>query len=186
LVTCFANKQARDTARRFKETNVGRAFLANHSQKDLEIVLRFLRDPLTNFRDVQSLPDICSYIYAYANYLAESKGDDTAGYLVFLSTNFRTANEENVPVLTYLIMNCRNAFLGEAFADRYAVLFETSPSIFVKDLMKRRNWKQVVNELRGGNWGAFKAGLAKLGDSPFELELKSYVLSMERDKTIIR
>jgi hypothetical protein len=152
--------------------------MTNHSEKDLERVLAFLQDPVRNFRSVQRVADECSYEYAYANYLAETKQKDDAGYLTFFSTRFRIATDDNVPILTYLLLNCHNAFLGESLADRYTVLFKSSPEIFIKDLRRRKNWKQIVDETRGGDWQAFREGLAKLGDSGFELEFKNYVLSI--------
>lgn len=133
LVSCVSGGQTRSIVSKFKQSEVGRAFLINHSEKDLEIVLSFQRDPLRNFEDVQRVADVCSYIYAYANYLAETKQKDDAGYMGFFSKRFRIATDENVPVLTYLVLNCHNAFLMEAIADRYTVLFKVSPEIFVKD-----------------------------------------------------
>jgi len=159
---------------------VGRGFLKNHTEKNLAIVLSFERDPLRNFRDVQRVADVCSYIYAYANYLAETKQKDEAGYMNFFSKHFRIATDENVPILTYLVLNCHNAFLGESFMGQYTDLFGASPEIFIKDLKRRANWKQVVDEARVGNWRAFEEGLAKLGNSGFELELKNYVASISK------
>lgn len=178
FLLCAPDARTRIIVSKFKQSEVGKAFLINHSEKDLEIVLSFQRDPLRNFQDVQRVANVCSYIYAYANYLAETKQKDDAGYLDFFSKHFRIATDDNVPILTYLLLNCNNAFLGEALADRYTTLFGSSPKIFIKDLRRRKNWKQIVDETRAGNWQAFEEGLAKLGDSGFELELKNYVLSM--------
>ncbi|MGZ7065707.1 MAG: hypothetical protein ACXVI6_05055, partial [Candidatus Aminicenantales bacterium] len=112
FLSCASDAQIRNTVSKFKQSEVGRAFLINHSEKDLEIVLSFQRDPLRNFQDVQRVADVCSYIYAYARYLAETKQKDDAGYMDFYSKHFRIATDENVPVLTYLVLNCHNAFLG--------------------------------------------------------------------------
>jgi hypothetical protein len=157
---------------------VGRAFLINHPEKDLEIVLSFQRDPLRNFQDVQRVADVCSYIGAYASYLAETKQKDDAGYMEFYSKHFRIATDDNVPILNYLILTCHDAFLMESIAGKYTELFGASPEIFVKDLRRRANWKWIVGRASGGNWRAFMGGLAKLGNSGFELELKKYALSI--------
>jgi hypothetical protein len=180
FLSCASDARTRNIVSKFKQTEVGRGFLLNHSEKDLEKVLAFLQDPVRNFRSVQRVADVCSHEYAYANYLAETKQKDDAGYMTFFSTHFQVATDDNVPILTYLILNCNNAFLGEAYADRYTVLFKSSPEIFIKDLRRRKNWKQIVDEIRAGNGRAFREGLAKLGDSGFELELKNYVLSMSK------
>ena len=180
FLSCVSDARTRNIVSKFKQTEVGRGFLINHSEKDLEKVLAFLQDPLRNFHSVQRVADVCSYEYAYAKYLAETKQKDDAGYLKFFSTHFRVATDDNVPILTYLILNCHNAFLGEALVDRYTMLFGSSPEIFIKDLRRRTNWKHIVDETRAGNWQAFKEGLAKLGDSGFELELKNYVLSISK------
>jgi hypothetical protein len=180
FLLCASDARTRIIVSKFKQSEVGRAFLINHSEKDLEIVLSFQWDPLRNFQKVQRVANVCSYIWAYAGYLAETKQKDDAGYLDFFSKHFRIATDDNVPILTYLLLNCNNAFLGEELSDVYTTLFGSSPKIFIKDLRRRKNWKQIVDETRAGNWRAFKEGLAKLGDSGFELELKNYVLSMSK------
>jgi hypothetical protein len=177
FLSCGLNAQTRNVVGKFKQSEVGRAFLKNHSEKDLEKVLAFIQDPVRNFPDVQRVTNLCSYIHAYGQYITE-KNDDPAGYLTTFSMCFRVATDENVPILTYLILNCHNAILSEGFADEYTKLFAVSPEIFVKDLKRRANWKTVVFLAGGGNWELFKQGLAKLGNSGFELELKNYALSM--------
>jgi hypothetical protein len=152
----------------------------DHSERDFEKVLAFLQDPLRNFQGVQRVANVCSYIGAYVSYLAQTKQKDDAGYMDFFSKHFRIATDDNVPILNYLMLTCHDAFLMEAIADRYTVLFKVSPEIFAKDLRRRANWKQIVDRAGGGDWRAFKEGLAKLGNSAFELELKNYVLSISK------
>lgn len=172
LVSCVSGGQPRNIVGKFKQSEVGEDFLLNHSEKNLKIVLAFLQDPVRNFRQVQGVADVCSYIYAYANYLTETRQTDEAGYLCFLSKHFQIATDNNVPVLTYLVLSCHNAFLSEGFADQYSRLFGMYPEVFIKDLRQRANWKRIVYEGAMENWQAFNEGLAKLGNSGFERELK--------------
>ena len=176
LGSCASGGLIGYTVSRFKHSGVGRAFLKDHSEKDLKKVLAFVHDPVRNFPDVQRVADMCSYINAYGHFVSE-KNEDPVGYLNLIHAHFLIATDENVPILTYLILNCHNAILSEGFADRYTRLFEGSPEVFVRDLERRPNWKRVVDEVVGGDWQAFKRGLDKLGNTGFELELKNYVLS---------
>jgi hypothetical protein len=150
----------------------------DHSERDFEKVLAFLQDPLRNFQGVQRVANVCSYIGAYVSYLAQTKQKDDAGYMDFFSKHFRIATDDNVPILNYLILNCHDAFLEESLVGHYTELFGASPKIFVKDLRRRANWKRIVDECRAGDWRAFMGGLAKLGNSGFEQELKKYALSI--------
>ena len=180
LVSCVSGGQIGNIVSKFKQSEVGKAFLLGHSEKDLEIVLAFLRDPVRNFPRVQRVANVCSYIYAYACYLAETNDKDEAGYHDLSIKYFWPATDENVPILTYLVMNCHNAFLGESFVDEYTKLFGASPEVFVRDLRRRPNWKEIVRHLTSGYWGAFTDGLARLGNSGFERELKDYALSISK------
>jgi hypothetical protein len=173
-----SDAQTTNIVAKFKHSEVGKVFLRDHSEKNLETVVAFLQDPMRNFRRVQGVADVCSYIYAYANYLTETKEKDEAGYHDLGIKYFRVATDKNVPILTYLVMNCHNAFLEESFVDEYTMLFGATPEVFVRDLRRRPNWRQVVDQVRGGYWGAFKDGLAKLGNSEFERQLKDYALSI--------
>lgn len=180
FLSCASDAQTRNIVSKFKQTERGRVFLMDHSERDLEKVLAFLQDPLRNFQGVQRVADVCSYIGAYVIYLAETKQKDDAGYIKFFSTHFRIATDANVPILSYLMLNCHDDFLMEAIVGRYTELFGVSPEIFVKDLRRRANWKRIVDEAGTGDWRAFKEGLAKLGNSEFELELKNYVASISK------
>jgi hypothetical protein len=177
FISCVSRELIGYAINKFKQTEVGRSFLKDHSEKDLVKVLAFIQDPVRNFPDVQSVADVCSYMHAYAQYISETN-DDAIGYLTFFSTHFRIATDENVPILDYLMLNCHNAFLMDAIADYYTKLFAVSPEIFVKDLKRRANWKRIVDEAGAGDWRAFKEGLAKLGNAGFERELKNYALSV--------
>ncbi len=174
-----SDTQARNAVGKFKQSEVGRVFLRDHSEKDLEKVAAFLRDPVANFRGVRSVGDICAYVHAYAQYISET-GDDPAGYLKFLSRHFRVATKDNVPILTYLVLNCRNAFLSEAWIAHYAELLRDYPRLFAEDLSRRKNWKRIVEEASMDDPQAINEGLAKLGQSKFELALKSCVSSISK------
>ncbi len=174
-----SDTQARNAVGKFKQSEVGRVFLRDHSEKDIEKVVAFLRDPVANFRGVRSVGDVCAYIHAYAQYVSET-GDDPAGYLKFLSRHFRVATKDNVPILTYLVLNCRSAFLSEAWVAHYAELFRDYPGLFAEDLSRRKNWKRIVEEVSMDDPQAIEEGLAKLGQSKFERALKSYFLSISK------
>lgn len=178
FLSCASDAQTRNIVSKFKQTEAGRAFLMNHSERDLEAALAFLHDPARNFQGVQRVANVCSYLGAYVSYLAETKQKDDAGYMDFFSKHFRIATDDNVPVLNFLMLTCHDAFLMEMIGDHYTKLFGASPEIFVRDLRRRANWKWIVGRASGGNWRAFMGGLAKLGNSGFEQELKKYALSI--------
>jgi hypothetical protein len=160
----------------FSSTSIGQQFLANHSSEELKKVILFLENPLVYFNELANIADYCDYISIYAYYLRSSKQVTGDIYYSFLDKYFRDIDQKRVHVLTQLLLNCKkDAIFSELLADRYTVLFGINPSVFVCDLKARKNWKEVIDSIRSGNGGAFREGIAKLGDSDFESQLKEYV-----------
>jgi hypothetical protein len=182
LVKLTINDQIDSLIGRFKGTGDGREFLQKHLEQDLKKVVFFLQSPSDGFCAVQDVQNICPYIWAIDWYLSKHREPAFIGFFGFLRRNFQAANAENVQWLTHLILHCGHAFLEEALANHYTVLFENSPGLFVKELEKTKDWRKVIATALGGDWRAFKAGLAKLKDSRFEVELKDYVRSLVKDK----
>jgi hypothetical protein len=182
----YINEQANCLISEYKKTKDGEEFLKKHNEADLRKTIAFLQYPIDYFAAIQGIPDLFSYIWAFQLYLYKAReiGQKTGllDFYQFLLINFRSANRQNVPILTHLILVCDYAVLGEALVDVYTKLFEFQYEVFLNDLVQRKNWKYVINSLTAGDWRAFKAGLAKLGTSKFELELKDYVASLEKTK----
>ncbi len=182
----WINDQADCFISEYKKTKDGEEFLKKHNKADLRKTIVFLQYPIEYFAAIQEIPDLFSYIWAFQLYLFKAREigqkTDFTDFYHFLHINFQSANRQNVPILTHLILVCDYAVLGEALVDIYTKLFEFQYEVFISDLGGRKNWKYVINSLTAGDWRAFKAGLAKLSTSKFELELKGYVASLEKTK----
>lgn len=168
-----------------KESPEGGRFLKEHSESDIVKVIWFLQYPRERFDAVKDITGLCDYIWAIQRYSFEKgrRGGQKIylnDFFGFLHDNFLTADCQNVKILTYLLLNCDIAVLGEALADSYTRLFECQPALFVEDLKTRENWKDIVRLLGAGDTRAFGIGLSKLGSSPFELELKAWVAALEK------
>jgi hypothetical protein len=153
------------------------------SEEALEKVILFVKDPMKYSYLPRTMDgyQLWTYIRLYDNFLYEAKKIGGGTYFFQqLSTITETMNDEKVTLVTSLFINCNGAFNCELLCSLYTVLFGRNPALFVKDLEKRKDWKRVIGDLAPGDYEAFRAGLAKLGDSKFEKELKTYWSECEK------
>jgi hypothetical protein len=165
----------------YKETDEGVAFLKKHKELDLLNVVLFLQYPSEYFCRIQRIHDLCSFMWAIEMFLYQQRNMEFDGFFGFVRRNFQVASTENVPILTYLILNCEHAYFAEELVNVYSKLFEKQYVLFIEDLKRRNDWKRIINGMPAGDWNAFKRGLAKLGNSKFELELKEYASSIDKE-----
>lgn len=162
-----------------KKTEDGRKFLQTHSEANLENVILFSRDPIRYFSDIKSLGDCFAYFGICDAHLGKP-GEMLKSPFSSLIEHLRTINDQTAPIWTFLVEK-GDAFYGEALADYYSRAFGDLPEVMTRALEKDSHWKRVVARMNVGDWAAFKSGLNKLGDSPFESELRQYVSDLERE-----
>lgn len=158
-----------------KQTERGRKFLQDHSEDNLGKVILFLNDPGKYFNQVRMIDDICSYISLYDD-CSLKKNENQSVMSIFLSDFFFKINSAKVEMLSFLLLRCEAPVYIEEIADTYTRNFKNKPQKFIA-ILKKTDWKRIVDRLDAGNWSEFKIGLGKLGKSKFELELKKYVFA---------
>lgn len=183
--TCLEFLSARidEFVGRFKGTKVGGVFLQEHAEDDVRKTLAFLQNPKGHYGTVQDLPDLCAFMAAIGRYTATFlPGNDPSGLddgSALTWRYFREADAENIALLTSLMMRCESPEIRFPFAEQYTKLFEIYYGVIVKDLERRTNWRDVIRAASMGDKETFFSGLAKLGNSPFEQELKAYAGSLK-------
>jgi len=154
-----------------------------NSEEALEKVILFVNDPL-KYSDLPHAMDgyqLWNYIYLYDSFLFQTKKSKVEFFFFQqLDTLTKTMNDEKVMLVTTLFINCHGALYCEGLCGYYTELFGRYPALFVKDLKKRNDWKRIIGDLAPGDYEAMKAGLAKLGDSKFERELKEFWVECEK------
>ncbi|MGZ5554453.1 MAG: hypothetical protein ACXW3H_01710 [Candidatus Aminicenantales bacterium] len=159
-----------------KKTDRGRELLKSHSETDLEKMILFSRDPKKYFPDIQDIKDWCFYLAFYDDYMRLDLKSSYSLWFSWAGEKFTKADDDTAAILGFLLLNGRACgHLGEELADIYTALFRENPIPFMKDLEKRADWRPLVDSLSSGNWGEFRAGVAKLGDSMFEKEFRGYL-----------
>lgn len=181
------NEQITELVSKFKGTDEGKLFFKNHDEFLFRKSLSFLQYPKEFFASIERIPDLCTYFWTYQFYVHNNRevfqNFGLNDFFQFLHFNFSTVDRQNVPILTHLILVCDAAVFEEALTDIYSKLFEFHSGIFINDLKQRKNWRIIIDHLPAGDWRAFKAGISKLGSSAFELELKAYVASIEKNES---
>ncbi len=186
LLGTFSGQEIRNEIKQIRSSERGREFLKDHSEENLYKIMLFATDPVKYFISIQDIKDWFGYVEIWDSYLIRSN-KTAKGYLGTLLEHFRDINPEKVEILTFLVLNSKNCGLyQEAMGARYARLFSASPGTFIEDLEKRKNWRDVIGLILVGGWYEFKVGVAKLGDSEFEKELKAYLAELERRDTHLR
>ena len=176
----LTDRDIREQIKEMKLLAEGREFFNDHSEENMYKIMSFVHDPTEHFPGIQDIKDWCSYIQMCDRYLINVKRK-RIGCFGTLMRHFLDVDGDKVVVLTFLISTGRSCGLYlEALSARYSRLFSSNPTIFVEDLKKRKDWRDIVETLQVGDWNAFKTGLTKLGDSEFEKGLKSYASSLER------
>jgi hypothetical protein len=162
-----------------KKTDYGREFLQSHSETNMEKMILFSRDPVKFFPHIQDIKDWCSYLGLYEEYMRVELKSSYSLMISWARDKFIKADDDSAAILAFLLLNDNDCgHWGEELADRYTILFGEDPVPFMKDLKKRANWRSLVDSLESGSWDALMEGAAKLGDSMFERELRSYLTFM--------
>jgi hypothetical protein len=176
----FADQDIKEQIKEIKLLEDGREFFNDHSEENMYKIIRFVHNPTKHFPSILNIKDWCSYIQVWDFYLIKVKRE-AIGCFGTLMRDFCDVDEEKVAILTFLLSTGRNCGLyQEALSTRYSRLFSSNPIVFIEDLKKRKDWRDIIETLQVGDWNAFKVGLTKLGDSEFEIGLKSYASYLER------
>ena len=183
-LTAADKQDVKEFIHEFSISKTGRAFLSSHSEENLKKIVLFLENPVTYFDNVEPIEGFCEYISAYSAFLIINNRIPGDFFSAFLDKHFVEVDSNKVRILTFLLAGCQaSALFAELLAERYTVLFGSNPQIFIRDLETRKNWKEIMDSLRSGHAREFQAGLAKLGDSSFEKELKEYVRRPHKSAT---
>jgi hypothetical protein len=177
ILWACADRDIKKQIAELQGTEYGRKFFEKHSTKDMENVILFLKDPIRYFGRIKNIEDLLSHISIYDAFMIKNKHATEGPFDPFLRKNFKTVDEKKASILIFMLLAPHGGVFKELLADTFTKLFESQHHVFIEILKKMPNWKQVVDEVGSGNWAAFKAGLGKLGDSPFEKEFKEYVLA---------
>ncbi len=141
-------------------------------EKALEDVILFIHDPVTCLDSIKYLDSYHLWTYI-GMYDAVLKGGDY--FLDQLRDIASNIDDKTIKLVTYLLHErMPDGVTGEMLAYMYTELFEAYPGQFVIDLKARPDWKSVIDRLAIGGYKQLRAGLAKLGDTKFEKELKAY------------
>jgi hypothetical protein len=179
-VLSYNRREIKEQIKELSETKYGQQFLSGHSLKYLEEVILFLQIPEKHFVGIQNIEGLRFYIMIYEQYLRET--DRYGGFLIsaFLEKHFQTIDDVKVNIITYLLLNCSQGIAGEFLSEKFIDLFGSNPDIFINELKKRKDWKEVIRELLPGKWESFRECVNKLGNSQFEMELKKYVSDLDK------
>jgi hypothetical protein len=180
MACSFSNQGIKEQIKEIKKLEYGANFLKGHSEKKLYQIRLFADNPTKYFGHVQNIKDWCAYFEIWDHYLSTVK-NIRKGCFETLLGHFSEVDGEKVAILDFLIVNDSTCgFYAESLSYYYTILFSKHPEIFIKDLEKRRDWKDIIKTLYSGEWGAFETTVSKLGDSEFEQELKAYVAELDR------
>jgi hypothetical protein len=152
-------------------------------EKALEDVILFINDPLDRFDSIMHLNthQLWHYIGMYDYVLKGRKGIGTFYFFDRLEKSMIPVNATKVKLVTYLVHDrMPDGVDAEFMVDIYTKLFEVNPHLFVNDLKTRSDWKDLIGCLASGDYMAMNRGLAKLGNSRFEKELKAYWAECEK------
>lgn len=146
-------------------------------EKALEDVILFIQDPVSRFDSIKYLDNhqLWNYIGMYDYVLKGSRGIGTFYFFEHLENLLVPVDAKKVNLVTYLMHDSQpDGVYGEWMSDLYTKLFGDNPILFANDLKTRSDWKNVIGDLACGDYEAMTAGLTKLGNTKFELELKEY------------
>lgn len=157
-----------------KLTEYGREFFIQYSEKDLEHLILFLKNPKRYFSKVQNIGSLWSYIGVYQRFLRETHEIEGSIWGAFLEAHYQNIDKKKLSVLTFLLLAAPPGVSKASFADIYVKFFNSNPGLFVRDLKKREDWKRIVDGLL--NYGSsLTMGLNRLSNTAFEIELKTYI-----------
>jgi hypothetical protein len=162
-----------------KKWAYGANFLKDHSERKLYQIRLFADNPVGCFNQVRNIQDWCAYFQTWDFYLIDVK-KIPEGCFGKLLQHFENVDDKKAAILSFLILtDSKCGFYAEALSERYTILFSKQPEVFIRDLEKRGDWKNIIKTLYSGEWGAFEDTVLKLGDSKFEKELKAYVAELK-------
>jgi hypothetical protein len=169
-----------------KEVKAYATSLHEEREGKLGDVAAFLSDPVANFDKVRHLDDLCLWIGRYDRSLFEAGVRNYRSLSSFFQKNFHEIDEKKVEILIHMNIHCGSGGLnGEILGSQTARIFRDYPQMFIEALEKNRDWKKFINGITIG-WRDFSEGLAKLGDSGFEQEIRKYVDEIKRKSSIKR
>jgi hypothetical protein len=148
--------------------------------QEVDILEAFLKDPVANFDRIKGVHDLCGTILA-TDIERSTRGlaQDRDLYIGKLFGALRhEIDERKVEIAIYLFLQlhrCQGSMI-ENIID----IFTDQPRLFVRVLRMTGEWRSVIN-IMSQDWGAFSPGLAKLGNSAFEKELREYALSLHAE-----
>jgi len=174
---CYDRNQIETQINEMRKKYAGPEYSAVASSEAFKNVILFLQNPTKYFGAIKNIPHVQSYISLYGTYLNETHKLNGLLIGVFLDKHFSTIDEERVPILTFLLLNCSQGVFGELTTWYYIDLFASNPQLFIQDLKKRSGWREVVDNLVPFDSGKFKESMKKLGASDFEKQFKNYVSS---------
>lgn len=160
---------------KIKQSERGWRFLQDHSEDNLKKVILFLNDPEKYFKQVMKIDEICLYISLYDD-CSLKMNENQSVMSIFLSEFFNEINITKADILSFLLLKCDAPVYLEEIADRYTKKFKDCPQRFMP-ILKKTEWKRIVDRLDAGDWSELKNGLEKLGNSHFEVKFKKYVLA---------
>lgn len=154
----------------------GKDFFIQYSEKDLEHLILFLKNPKRYFSKIQNIRSLWAYIGVYQRFLRETHEIEGSIWGLFLETHYQNIDKKKLSVLTFLFLAAPPGVSKASFADIYVKFFNSDPDLFVQDLKKREDWKHIVDELL--NYGSsLTMGLDRIANSVFETDLKTYISS---------
>lgn len=161
-----------DFERKIKERTL---FFQKDREEKIKLIGDFVEDAVSNFEKIKKLDNLQFWLRRYEN--AQAKDGWAHFALSSLSVNnFSEIDENKIEILVYLMIHCGHGADGELLAGDAERIFKDYPELFVGVLRKTREWKRIIDVIRyEQSKAAFLECLKKLGNTPFEKELKRYV-----------
>ncbi|HSA95349.1 MAG TPA: hypothetical protein VLJ16_04815 [Acidobacteriota bacterium] len=143
-------------------------------EKGLSDIAAFINDPIKNFDRIKGFDDIGDLIGDY-----ERRSGHDRLLNDFFSRHFAEISERKIEILIHLIQKSGSGIYGEIFVNWAEEVFCNQPKMFVRVLEGNTDWKEVIYQL--AMIGDISRCLEKLGNSPFELEIKAYIEKILRN-----
>jgi hypothetical protein len=137
-------------------------------EKGLSDIEAFINDPIKNFDRIKRFDDIGDWIGDY-----ERRSGNDRLLNDFFSRHFAEISEKKIEILIHLIQKSGSGIYGEIFVDWAEDVFCNQPKMFIRVLEGNTDWKEVIYQL--AMIGDISRCLEKLGNSPFELEIRAYI-----------
>ncbi len=161
---------------KLQETFAHQIFMLSSSPENMKITIFFLQNPLKYFDDEKRVPDPFSYFALYEQYLKDKKEVDANCFLLedFFNQHFKTIDEKRIQIITFLL-ECSSGIDWDVVSIYYVKFFLRNTHLFIEDLRKRDNWRDIIKSSFFIDQDNTEAAIAELGNSEFEKELKKYM-----------